>query len=501
MGIGLAALFAGIAACGDDGDATGTGGTSIFGPAFTAQPSSTEVGATITPLIQVSIVDALGSVVTSATDAVTMGIQVDPNGNATLSGSSTVNAVNGVASFDDLGIDRSGTGFILSATVGSTSVASAAFDITFTLNTVTTGGSHTCGIQVTDAAYCWGRNTVLSFGPSPALVSGSLRFTAVTSGTEHACGISTGGDTYCWGPNHFGQLGDGNPGVDSPTPVQVQGAPAFVALVAGRDHTCGITASGAAHCWGYNGTGQLGTTTTENCPGTFTGTWPCSSTPLAVDGGHAFSTLSAGGSNTCGVTTNDDAYCWGHNALGQLGASTTEVCPASGGESCSTTPLAVTGGFKFSDIGTGRNHSCAVESVSGTTYCWGDNTFGQVGNGNQGTGSTTPVSVQGGLVLASVSGGEFHTCGFNASGTAFCWGHNTDGQLGDGNGGTHSDVPVAVQGGLTFAVVSAGGDFQYHTCGITTGGATYCWGSDFSGQLGTGGSADDSDVPVRLGGP
>ena len=467
--------------------------------AFTVQPSGSELGSAITPAVEVSIVDAAGNVVPSATDTVSIGIAMSPNPGATLSGSTTVAAVNGVATFDSLLIDKSGEGFTLSASVGSTTVASEAFDVNFTIATISAGGSHTCAVQVTGDGYCWGRTSLMSFGTRPVIVSGGVAFIAITSGTEHACGISTNGDSYCWGPNHFGQLGDSNPGVNSNAPVLVQGGPSFVALAAGHDHTCGLTAAGDAFCWGFNGTGQLGAgATTELCPGTFTGTWPCSSNPVAVNGGLSFTALSAGGSNTCGITNDGDAYCWGHNGNGQLGTTTTETCATTGGLPCSTTPVAVDGGLRFLDIGTGREFSCAIEATGGVTYCWGANRFGELGDGNQGTQSRAPTPVQGGLALASVSGGEFHACGINSSGTAFCWGHNFNGQLGNGNTVHPIDIPVAVLGNHTFTMLSAGGDSQYHTCGVTDTGAAYCWGADFFGQLGNDFPEADSDSPVRV---
>ncbi len=83
-------------------------------------------------------------------------------------------------------------------------------------------------------------------------------------------------------------------------------------------------------------------------------------------------------------------------------------------------------------------------------------------------------------------------------GAAFCWGHSFSGQLGDGNAPTNSARPVAVLGGLVFDVLSAGGDFQYHTCGVTAGGDAHCWGEDFFGRLGNSFEAGSSDVPVRV---
>jgi len=130
----------------------------------------------------------------------------------------------------------------------------------------------------------------------------------------------------------------------------------------------------------------------------------------------------------------------------------------------------------FAAVSAGDYHTCGV-TTAGTAYCWGDNTHGELGDGT-GTDRTSPVAVEGGLTFASVSAGLAHTCGVTTGGAAYCWGYNADGQLGDGTG-TDRTSPVAVLGGLTFAAVSAGG---YHTCGVTTAGTAYCWGSGLLGD-------------------
>src|SRR2546422_957992 len=130
----------------------------------------------------------------------------------------------------------------------------------------------------------------------------------------------------------------------------------------------------------------------------------------------------------------------------------------------------------FAAVSAGDYHTCGV-TTAGTAYCWGDNTHGELGDGT-GTDRTSPVAVEGGLTFASVSAGLAHTCGVTTGGAAYCWGYNADGQLGEGTG-TDRTSPVAVLGGVTFAAVSAGG---YHTCGVTTAGTAYCWGRGLLGD-------------------
>src|SRR5207245_5107257 len=124
-------------------------------------------------------------------------------------------------------------------------------------------------------------------------------------------------------------------------------------------------------------------------------------------------------------------------------------------------------------------------TVAGAAYCWGDNGFGQLGDGTT-TSQSSPVLVQAppGVSFAAVTGGVAHTCGVTAAGIAYCWGRNLEGQLGDGTTMNRlTPVPVQAPAGVSFAAVGAG---DFHTCGVTATGAAYCWGANGSGQLGDG---------------
>jgi alpha-tubulin suppressor-like RCC1 family protein len=187
------------------------------------------------------------------------------------------------------------------------------------------------------------------------------------------------------------------------------------------------------------------------------------------------------------VTTGGAAYCWGDNTYGQIG---------DGSQTSRPSPVAVAGGFTFASLSTFVNHTCGV-TAGGRAYCWGYNINGQLGDGTM-TNRSAPVAVTGNLSFVAVSGGLYHTCGVTTGGAAYCWGANSFGQLGIGavDQALHT-APVAVGGGLTFASVSAG---YYHTCGVTTGGVAYCWGDNTSGQLGTAAAAFNSAVPVAVAG-
>lgn len=148
----------------------------------------------------------------------------------------------------------------------------------------------------------------------------------------------------------------------------------------------------------------------------------------------------------------------------------------------------------FTSVTTGESHSCGL-AADGSAYCWGYNGSGQLGESTVGS-SNTPVLVSGGLVFTALSAGDIHTCGLVAGGAAYCWGSNSDGRLGNG-GFNDSSQPVAVASAVGFASLSAGG---YMTCGLTAAGAAYCWGANYDGQLGDGSTTSRSTPAAVAGG-
>lgn len=365
---------------------------------------------------------------------------------------------------------------------------------------VSAGGSHTCGLTPSGAAYCWGSNGVGELGTPaatescrgapcstrPLAVSGGLTFASLSAGQSYSCGLTPGGGAYCWGDNRHGKLGNGST-TSSNVPIPVSGGLTFAFLRAGTDHTCGVTRTGQAYCWGVNRFGELGNrSTTETCPNVFGDPVPCSTRPVPVSGGLTFASAHPARLHTCGVTPAGSAYCWGYNGAGLLG--TIEVTESCGGVdrdfTCSPTPVPVSGGLTFASLSAGNTHTCGVVR-DGQAYCWGVNSWGVLGRslGQGGPISTpTPGAVSGGLTFSAVTAGYQHSCGIAAGGAAHCWGFGFSGALGDGSRAVGGSLPAAVVGGLTFASVSAG---NFHTCGMTTGGRIYCWGVNSAGQLGS----------------
>lgn len=177
----------------------------------------------------------------------------------------------------------------------------------------------------------------------------------------------------------------------------------------------------------------------------------------------------------CGIDVSGSSYCWGVNDDGQLGNGTT---------SDALTPQLVSGGLAFRYVSAGGAHVCGL-TAAGDAYCWGRNVNGQLGDGTT-TDRSVPTPVTGGIAFQSITAGADYTCGLDGSGVAYCWGENGDGQVGDGMT-SNAVSPVAVSGGLTFAQLDAGDD---HTCGVTTSGSANCWGDNGDGQLGDGTTAE-----------
>jgi alpha-tubulin suppressor-like RCC1 family protein len=277
----------------------------------------------------------------------------------------------------------------------------ATLDVAFALN---------CGVTTGGATYCWGAGgranvdlgglgapapsvcdgyyaQMWPCSPTPIQVTGGHTFASASAGIWHGCGLTAGGSAYCWGWNNFYNLGDGTFN-DASSPVAVGGGLSFQSMATGAVHSCGLVAGGAAYCWGgrFFNWGLLGNGTLNPNP-----------TPGLVTGGLAFRSIRPSKGNdiysfTCGVTTSDQAYCWGTNFHGQLGAVTPGTCGTPGIDPpCSSVPLPVLGGLSFSDVSTGAEFACGI-TTTGEGYCWGWNLWGKLGNGTT-TDASTPTPI------------------------------------------------------------------------------------------------------------
>ena len=274
---------------------------------------------------------------------------------------------------------------------------------------VSAGNHHTCGLTTLGGVKCWGHNAYGQLGDNsttqrltPVSVSGlTSGVTAVAAGSNHTCALTAGGGVKCWGNNLSGQLGDGTT-TNRTTPVDVSGLTSgVIAISAGESHTCALTTTGGVKCWGYNGSGQLGTGLPAN-----------SNIPVQVSGlTGGVAAITAGAYHTCALLTGGGVKCWGYNIYGQLGM----------GDSNNRILPAVISGLSAAAISAGQYHTCAL-TTGGAVMCWGSNSNGQLGD-NSTTQRLAPVGVSGlASGVSAISAGQNHTCALTMGGGVKCWG-------------------------------------------------------------------------------
>jgi len=244
------------------------------------------------------------------------------------------------------------------------------------------------------------------------------------------------------------------------------------AIEAGAYHTCALLEDATARCWGLNDNGQLGD-----------GSQTDSSTPVAVARVTGAAAVTGGGFHSCARFPNGTLQCWGRNSEGQLGDPATTAF-------FSATPVPVTGMTTATAVTGGGYHTCALLQ-NGTVRCWGQNDYGQLGDGSPITQrpvpaarkpTPIPVEVTGITTAVAVESGAFHTCALLQDGTMRCWGWNEFGQLTLTPAFDSSSTPVTVSG-VTPAALAPGAE---HTCVLLRDGRVQCWGDNGYGQLGNG---------------
>lgn len=353
------------------------------------------------------------------------------------------------------------------------------------------GARHTCALTTDGRLFCWGDNAWGQLGtlsapraPRPAAVQGGGAWTAVAAGGRHTCALTPEGEAWCWGANDRGQAGAGVAAQRLDVPARVATGQRFVALSAGADHTCGLTAAGAAWCWGAGTDGRLGTGTLDD-----------EREPQPVLGTTGFSRVAAGGRHTCALGVAGELYCWGTNDSGQLAVGET------GGYSAA--PVRAATDARFEEVALGLGHACAIAS-GGRVYCWGENARGEVGT--YGHLESVPTPMLNEEVYSRVDAGAHLTCGLRPNGELMCWGRGTAGELGSGN---FMDSPWAQLvmhepgrgfglGFGSFVGVTVGGA---HACALVGEPRAVCWGVGTEGQLGNGERLAPIPLPVRLTGP
>jgi alpha-tubulin suppressor-like RCC1 family protein len=348
-------------------------------------------------------------------------------------------------------------------------------------------------------ALAWGDNTYGELGkgttggisstPVTVDLPAGTSVTAVSAGNDFSLALTSAGSVLAWGDNEYGQLGDHTTTNSStPVPVDLPAGVRVTAVSAGGDFGLALTSTGTVLAWGYDGWGELGNGTTG-------GGDQFRSTPIPVDlpADVRVTAVSAGGDGGLALISGGGVLAWGANDYGQLGnGSTANDSP----------PVAVDlpPGVSVTAVAAGTYFNMALTST-GRIYAWGDNNNGELGDGGTvGTGgfSLTPVPVHlpaGPRVTAISAGGDFGLALVSGTGV-LAWGNNDFGQMGNGTrtGGSPVPVPVDLPAGSRMTAVSAGEDYNL---ALTSTGGVVAWGDNGNGQLGDAGTAN-SLVPVAV---
>lgn len=370
--------------------------------------------------------------------------------------------------------------------------------------TIAAGETHVCMVRVDDRVTCWGGDAGGQLGngpgggavmrpPTAVRLPGDERARMVAVADFHSCALLQSGSITCWGANGLGQLGLGAPGpsLEFPVaPVALPGGHAAISISAAGDHTCALLTTGQVTCWGANTAGVLGN-------GASGGFVPAPPTPVALPGGRTATALSTSLSHTCVVLDDGGVTCWGSDGFGQLGNG------ALAGDIISPpAPVSLPGGRRATAVSASSGHTCALLD-DGRVTCWGDDSVGQLGNGGMPgnvTSPPAPVALPGGdtAIAIATSGRDAvargaGTCALLAGGGVSCWGDQKYGQLGNGVvADVVADVPlppVLLPGGRSAVALSVGdarAPSGAVTCVVLDTRAVSCWGRNTDGAVGTG---------------
>lgn len=363
---------------------------------------------------------------------------------------------------------------------------------------IAAGFWHTCARRENGQLLCWGGNLFSELGDGsgrhltcPPVHEGlttdcslnpvqPVGFTDATDIELHrgtnSCARHEDGSWQCWGVSFIPTAGMptqnaspvGYPSVDSAV-VEVANTSSFA---------CVRLATGVVECVGRNESGQLGDGTNVQRMG------------RVATGIETATQIDVGSNHACALLASGHIMCWGNNYAGQLGDPTSHATCGSGSDvyDCASTPVEVATIDDATQVVTGEAHTCALRADH-TVWCWGGNSFGALGTGEE-ADSPTPVLVAGLTGVTQIAAGDDSTCALDDTGHVHCWGGNHRGTVGDGlmthtlctidsNDCSRSPVTVATIDDASSVVV--GGQ---HACALRAGGSVWCWGYNVNYQVG-----------------
>jgi len=326
-----------------------------------------------------------------------------------------------------------------------------------------------------------GDNTIANKSNPVQTVAGGINWKQISGSINtHTVGIKTDGTLWAWGQNANGQLGDSTI-INRSSPVQTIAFGTNWKQVSSGYYTAAIKTDGTLWTWGPNVTfGQLGDNTVA----------PKSSPVQTVAFGTNWKQVSSGFYHCAAIKTDGTLWTWGRNNYAQLGINTVA--------NKSSPVQTVAYGTNWKSVSAGGRTTAAIKN-DGTLWIWGDGDKGELGDnlsyvsGNN--RKSSPIqTITFGTNWKQVSAGYYHTTAIKTDGTLWCWGSNTDGQLGDNTIVSKSSPVQTIAFGTSWKQVSAGYKF---TAAIKTDGTLWNWGANTNnGQLGDNTTASRSS-PVQ----
>lgn len=323
--------------------------------------------------------------------------------------------------------------------------------------------------------------------PLKVSLPGGAGVVTMAAGGGYALAVTQTGSVLGWGENGDGQLGDGSVTRRArPVSVRLPKGTRVTAVAAGFFHSLALTSTGSVLAWGSNGYGQLGdgTTVDRDLP-----------VRVKLPKGTRVTEVAAGDYYSLALTSSGSVLAWGYNADGELGDGRSTA------QSDLPVKVKLPMGTRATAIAGGGYSGLALTSA-GSVLGWGDNHFGQLGIGVQGSCTrhkhcVRPVKVKlpSGTRVTAIAGGGYHALALTSAGAVFAWGENQGGQLGDASTTTrHVPVRVKLPKASRVIGIAAGG---MHSLGLTSTGSLLAWGSNAEGELGNG-QITDRDTPVNV---
>lgn len=289
------------------------------------------------------------------------------------------------------GLDSSGSAYCWGIATTTSSRAPVRVDTSQPFASIHVTARSTCGITRASVAYCWGTDAApIDFrswqrSQTPIEFDSSVALGSLSAGFFRGCYVELSGSTSCWPANNNDERPATLPFSHQFVPDSLTGVAADYPI---GGHSCARDRSRGWMCWGTNNQGQLGAVDGLRCANATTS---CSSifvNAISVD----FATVKAGNDFTCGLRQDGEIWCWGLNNLGQLGRGTSSRTPTATELRQNATPTPITSSLRFSSLAVGSSHACGVSRDTKSVWCWGDNSEGQLGNRSR-TNSALPVEV------------------------------------------------------------------------------------------------------------